>query len=51
MKVNTVFATKTKTHILNVFVKLKLSKSFKFCFQTEKQRRLGEIKQISLNTR
>ena len=33
MKVNIVFSTKSKTHILNVFVKLKLFNSFKCCFQ------------------
>ena len=31
--VNIVFSTKAKTHIFNVFVKMKVSKSFKCCFQ------------------
>ena len=33
MKVNIVFSTKAKTLTLNVFVKLKLFKSFECCFQ------------------
>ena len=32
-KVNIVFAMKTKTHILNVFMKVNLFNFFEFCFQ------------------
>ena len=38
MKVNIVFPTKAKTHILNVFAKLKLFKSFKCCFQLKTEK-------------